>query len=352
MRYHNSIAGELQAINPQWDDERLFQETRRIVVAVFQHVVYSEYLPRILGQAVADRANLRPKKTGYYTDYDETCDATIANEFAAAAFRFGHTLVRGEFGRYNNDLTPAYTPVMHLFENFARSDVLYEEEGLDQLLIGLTLEPMQEADAVFTKALSDFLFFDPGRKGGNFTGQDLIAINIMRGRDHGIRPYNDLREYCNLTRAGTFADLKSYMPEEVVDRMMKVYQSVEDLDIYVSGVAELSVYGGVVSPRGVTKSLFRMADEMQLLFFTAAEFQVGPTFACLIAEQFYRSRKCDRFWYETGDPVIRFSEGNILWLFSYSRTKSDRANRPEVKTTRFSRVGSSKYIHFVCRSTG
>ncbi|GAV03930.1 hypothetical protein RvY_14293-2 [Ramazzottius varieornatus] len=283
MRYHNSIAGELQAINPHWDDERLFQETRRIIVAVFQHVVYSEYLPRVLGQAVADRANLRPKKTGYYTDYDETCDATIANEFAAAAFRFGHTLVRGEFGRYNNDLTPAYTPVMHLYENFARSDVLYEEEGLDQLLIGLTLEPMQEADAVFTKALSDFLFFDPGRKGGNFTGQDLIAINIMRGRDHGIPPYNDLREYCNLTRAGTFADLKFYMPEDVVDRMMKVYQSAEDLDIYVSGVAEFSVYGGVV----------------------------GPTFACLIAEQFYRSRKCDRFWYETGDPAIRFSEDQL-----------------------------------------
>ena len=81
--------------------------------------------------------------------------------------------------------------------------------------MGLTVEPMQDSDAVFTKALSNFLFFDVGKKGGNFSGQDLVAINIMRGRDHGVPAYNDMREYCNLTRAATFAGLRDYMPDEV-----------------------------------------------------------------------------------------------------------------------------------------
>jgi peroxidase len=94
MRFHNKIADELHELNPMWDDERLYQESRRIIIAVFQHIAFNEYLPRTLGQSVAEAAGLRLLKTGYYKGYDAKCDATVANEFAAAAFRFGHTLVR------------------------------------------------------------------------------------------------------------------------------------------------------------------------------------------------------------------------------------------------------------------
>ena len=94
---HNRVACELSLINPRWDDERLFQKPRMIVIAEIQHITYNEYLPVLLGRQAMEAYGFLPRARGYFTAYNDSTNGNVFNEFATAAYRYGHSMVSHMF---------------------------------------------------------------------------------------------------------------------------------------------------------------------------------------------------------------------------------------------------------------
>ena len=49
LREHNRIASELSRLNPRWSDDKIYQEARKINLAEYQHIIFKEWLPIIIG---------------------------------------------------------------------------------------------------------------------------------------------------------------------------------------------------------------------------------------------------------------------------------------------------------------
>ncbi|KAK6621977.1 hypothetical protein RUM44_001784 [Polyplax serrata] len=272
MREHNRIAAELQKMHPNWSDEALFQEARRIVIAEMQHITYNEFLPILLGREYMEKFELTPKEEGQPTLYNEGINPSITNVFATAAFRFGHSLVGGIMQGLNRFGSIQENLVLH--QNHFSPFALYKEEAVDDFIRGLTSTPSQKFDRHFSSELTDHLF-----QGDLDFGLDLVALNIQRGRDHGIAPYNEWREVCSMPKIRSWEELTKVMDPKSVNVLRKLYPSVNDLDLFIAAVSEHPVPGALLS----------------------------PTFVCLVGDQFARLRRGDRFFYEEGNQPSSFT---------------------------------------------
>ena len=211
FREHNRIASRLAEINPHWDDETIFQEARKIVIAQVQQITYKEWLPKIIGITGM-------KKLGPYKGYDPTVNAGILNSFATAIFRFGHTLINPQVMRLDKNFTEIPQGHLALHQAFFAPFRIIEEGGIDPSLRGLFFDGAKKPDPknILNKEVTERLFelaFD--------IAMDLAALNIQRSRDHGLASYVQIREFCGLKKATSFNDLRGEISKRKVLKTLK-----------------------------------------------------------------------------------------------------------------------------------
>jgi len=255
VREHNRIARNLVNADFSNDPEVVFQQARRLVVAKLQKITYDEFLPALLGN------NAIPN----YNGYDDSLNPTIYNEFSVAAYRFGHSLVNEQILRLDDDGDEINGGHLSLREAFFTAPmILTQENSLDPILRGLATQSHQTLDTMVIQDLRSFLFGAPGDG-----GLDLPALNIQRGRDHGVPSYNDMREVMGLDRYSQISQITSDIDLQV--RLSEAYGGdIDQIDLWVGGLAEDAV------------------DDSQF----------GELFYEIIRRQFLELRDGDRFWYE------------------------------------------------------
>lgn len=67
-----------------------------------------------------------------------------------------------------------------------------------------------------------------------------------------------------------------------IQRLVTLYETPDDVDLSVGGALESHVAGTLA----------------------------GPTFLCILTEQFFRTRVGDRYFFENGNPDTGFTLGN------------------------------------------
>lgn len=272
LREHNRIADVLAKLNPHWNDETIFQEARRIAIAEHQHISYVEWLPIFIGLENSLQNKIIYRTKGFVNDYDETVDPTIINEHSTAAFRYFHSLIAGHLDLINEHRNSFSN--IRLSDWLLRPAVIEQRDNFDDLTRGLGTQPELNSDAFHDSEITQFLF----RAGQQF-GSDLKAIDIQRNRDHGLASYNDFRQFCGLHKAHSFNDFLDVISKENVQKLANLYEHPDDVDLTVGGSLEAHVPGTLS----------------------------GPTFLCILTEQFFRTRAGDRYFYENGDHSTGFT---------------------------------------------
>lgn len=90
------------------------------------------------------------------------------------------------------------------------------------------------------------------------------------------------------------------MDAHTIEMLQKVYESVDDIDLFPGLISEKSLPGALLSPTS-----FFLFKNYFIFFLKIYHFLVS----CIIAEQFQRLKKCDRFYYENDFSETRFTEG-------------------------------------------
>ncbi len=270
VREHNRLATLLAEANPSWTDEQLYQTARTIVIAEVQVITYEEYLPS-LGVVIDPWAG-----------YQAEVSPSVSNAFATVAFRAGHSQIGSTILRLDEDRQVIPQGNQNLFKGFFALENIEQDGGLDPVLRGLAYEVQPATDPGYVNDLRNFMFGSPG-----LGGQDMCAIDILRGRDHGVPPYADYRtsSVVGLEPALNWSDITQNQTR--VNQLSSTYDNISHVDALV----------GMLMEDHLPNSSF------------------GPSLAAIWKDQFQRIRDADPSFYLANNdlkPILDELNGTRL----------------------------------------
>ena len=339
-REHNRIVAALPSYLTA---EERFQIARRVVGAEIQYITYTQFLPALGIQ-------LEP-----YRGYQPSVNPALSNEFAVVGYR-AHSMIHGEF----DTIVPAGTYTDEELSAFAAQQIIVERTAADvtltiplnaafgnpdllqQVGLGPVLQSLAERqyknDEQVDNTLRSILFQvpkpgipDPTVCGAPvvnpdcFTGvSDLPAIDIARGRDHGIPSYNDLRRAYGLAPKTSFIDVTGEATQRFPPRLngndpaildfvelrdadgtLLVPGSAEAEDEAVTGIRSSTLAARLKAAYGSVDRLDAFVGMVSEQHLKGTEF--GELQLAIWTKQFAALRDGDRFYY-LNDPALHAIE--------------------------------------------
>ncbi len=327
VREHNRIVGLLPK---GMSDSEKFNIARRTVIAEIQYITYHEFLPAV-GVKVPD-----------YRGYDPRIDTDVSTEFATVGFRT-HSTVNGdvtvstEASRYTqaqldqfqkeglqptlsaDGKTVGLTVVLpqELFDPSLVKDI-----GLGPLLQGIGFKANYKNDEIISGLLRSVPCADPPT-----CVSDLGAVDLQRGRDHGIPSYNALRRAYGLPPVTSFTQITGESsdsfpsdprlpPGKEIDSpasltFTHLYNLFgDDLPLRSDAALHTPVQSVRLTPLAARlKAIYGSVDKVDAYVGMVSEKHLagsdfGPLQQAIWAREFRRLRDGDRFFYGNQIPAL------------------------------------------------
>lgn len=233
MKFHNAVARTLMSNDMSLSDTMAFEKARELVTQHYQHIVLHDFLKKVCEPNVWADVVQKGKCRHCDTTVAET--ATMPLEFAVAAFRFGHTMIRQAYDWNANFMRGGFFDRAAVFDGklnrlslfFHTCNNLSLEEQLEtnwiadwRRLLDFTGTGFDVGDADFVNAAA----FDPllasgmgnlGRAPNKPVLNNLAASNLRRGALRGLPSGQDVSAAMSTVKVLTKAEMKKNLPEDM-----------------------------------------------------------------------------------------------------------------------------------------